>query len=76
MAGQIFYPVFICNVCSNLDWTINYLSTTTTLSIVQQLFAVFVRCILDFIHKPNYDLYKHVFHVIVCPTLDLLSPLS
>ena len=30
MAGQIFYPVFICNVCFNLDWTINYLSTTTT----------------------------------------------
>ena len=77
--ARFFYPVFICNVCFNLDWTINYLSTTTTLSIVQQLFAVFVRCILDLdgnIHKPNYDLYKHVIHVIVCPTLDLLSPLS
>ena len=30
MAGQTLYPVFICYDCSNLDWTIHYLSSKTT----------------------------------------------
>ena len=33
MAGKRLNPVFICNDCINLDWTIDYLSTTTNISL-------------------------------------------
>ena len=32
MDGQMFYPVCICNDCINLDWTIKYSSTITTVN--------------------------------------------